>query len=141
MYTSSWWSDYYNEDLRSRKQKQENYEFLILWSLLIYEFLDLMCYCRQQYVYYHCQWNWNAKWGSVDISTSAHINGFWHKQLNCATNHLRYFYIIIFNYFALLACSIVRPMKWINKLVWWIKFAQAIVQVIARFIHIYTVPF
>jgi hypothetical protein len=74
------------------------------------------------------------------ISTSTHINGFWYKQLNCATNHLRYFYIMIFNYFAHFACCIMPPMKWINKLVWWIKFAQAIVQVIARFIHIDTVP-
>jgi hypothetical protein len=52
-------------------------------------------------VYYHCQWSWNAKWGSVDISTSTHVNGFWYKQLNCATYHLRYFYNMIFNYFAL----------------------------------------
>ena len=44
----------------------------------------------------------------------------------------------IYIFFTLMQ-HIVHPMKWIDKFVWWIKFAQAILQVIVRFILIFTV--
>jgi hypothetical protein len=122
LYTSSWWSDYYDEDLISRKQRGKLrilnsmtlINLLISWSHVLLSStslpVELECKvgkCRHIYIR---SYQWFLAQGT--------------KLCNQPSAILLHYDII--NYFALFACCIVRRMKWINKLVWWIKFAQAI---------------